>query len=693
MDRFRYSILLLLTDGRKTNTPVLKSGHNISRIVKTAQKFQRVNHFPGMVNIYRKGHLARVMAGMQSLSSGYYDFFPKTWLLPGDYILVQSYFASNPGSVLIVKPSCGAQGKGISLVMNAESIHPDQDSVVQTYVSSPFLLNGYKFDLRIYVLVLSCDPLRIYIFDEGLVRVCTTKYAQPNQYNIEIPFMHLTNYSVNKENPSFVQNNEEDNDDAKKQSLGWLWAHLSKLGHDTIAIWRGISDIIVKTLISIQPMLASSYDACKADPDNQSPFTCFEVLGFDILLTDKLEPLLLEVNHTPSFRTDSSLDMKIKCALITDTLRLLNVSAENRIKHQRFLAHKSQIRLYGEVFEEQKREPGVSKEASTICQWAAFIMHERANIRRFRLIYPTDEYINQPTKGKQDLYNHLLDLSSTLYYVGLGEQRLADTSSVRNKVNHYVTSLQAINMSGNDMLPSRILVVEDSVLQLRILMRELEGLGFNVDSAVTGREARKKLAHLPCRYDIVLVDIMIPGIDGIETIRHCREKLNMTIPIIALSSANDIDRAELDEAGATAFFVKPVKAMTMMDFVYSQSDKRTQKLRLLKPQSCCDSPQALMPSTSSPLARGRKTLVSYAKLSCEPDGENEGLVHIWIDGKTATDNSISKFAHSMNVVVPSAPQPQWPRSADECKPDILELTFLQHIRLQRLFIINEHGGH
>ena len=53
---------------------------------------------------------------------------------------------------------------------------------------------------------------------------------------------------------------------------------------------------------------------------------CFEILGFDIFINDKLRPSLLEVNHTPSFTTDTPLDSLIKKNLIRDTLKLMNVS-------------------------------------------------------------------------------------------------------------------------------------------------------------------------------------------------------------------------------------------------------------------------------------------------------------------------------------------------------------------------------
>ena len=62
----------------------------------------------------------------------------------------------------------------------------------------PHLLDGYKYDLRLYVLLSSLQPLRIFLFREGLVRVCTQKYA-PLEKNMGDVRMHLTNYAINKE--------------------------------------------------------------------------------------------------------------------------------------------------------------------------------------------------------------------------------------------------------------------------------------------------------------------------------------------------------------------------------------------------------------------------------------------------------------------------------------------------------------
>lgn len=57
---------------------------------------------------------------------------------------------------------------------------------------------------------------------------------------------------------------------------------------------------------------------------------CFEVLGFDVLLTGKGDPYLLEVNHTPSFTTDTPLDELIKKNLIRDSLVLMNINTTSK---------------------------------------------------------------------------------------------------------------------------------------------------------------------------------------------------------------------------------------------------------------------------------------------------------------------------------------------------------------------------
>lgn len=61
------------------------------------------------------------------------------------------------------------------------------------------MINGLKFDLRVYVLVTSFEPLRIYVYNEGLTRFASEPYQSPS-VSKDNKFAHLTNYSINKRN-------------------------------------------------------------------------------------------------------------------------------------------------------------------------------------------------------------------------------------------------------------------------------------------------------------------------------------------------------------------------------------------------------------------------------------------------------------------------------------------------------------
>lgn len=61
---------------------------------------------------------------------------------------------------------------------------------------------------------------------------------------------------------------------------------------------------------------------------------CFEILGFDIILDENLKPHLLEVNHSPSFTTDSQLDFNIKERVISEALNIMNISTRNKTEFE-----------------------------------------------------------------------------------------------------------------------------------------------------------------------------------------------------------------------------------------------------------------------------------------------------------------------------------------------------------------------
>ncbi|NXT75507.1 TTL13 polyglutamylase, partial [Zapornia atra] len=295
--------------------------------IRKMKRFQKINHFPGMMEICRKDSLARNLNRMLRLFPEEYNIFPHTWCLPADYGAFQAYRRQRKIVTFICKPHNCCQGRGIFITRNPKEIKCDKRITCQQYISKPFLIDGFKFDLRIYVLVTSCDPLRIFIYKEGLARFATKRYIDPNSTRKpDDACMHLTNYAINKRNENFIR------DDVKgsKRKLSTLLAWMSENNLNVAQLLEVIEDLVIKTLISAHPMVKHQYRSCF--PQHVTGSACFELLGFDILLDRKLKPWLLEVNHSPSLTTDSVLDREVKDALLCDTISLINVQACERRK-------------------------------------------------------------------------------------------------------------------------------------------------------------------------------------------------------------------------------------------------------------------------------------------------------------------------------------------------------------------------
>jgi tubulin polyglutamylase TTLL6/13 len=155
---------------------------------------------------------------------------------------------------------------------------------VQRYIANPYLLDGLKFDLRLYVVVTSCSPLTIFWHKAGLARFATLPYSLPVKTNKDMSQnVHLTNYAVNKDSEHFKISDEDIQAGvSSKRTLETVYARLEKDGVDIALLKLKIADLIIKTLISIQPDLLHSYRMCQ--PNDRTFNMCFEILGFDVLI-------------------------------------------------------------------------------------------------------------------------------------------------------------------------------------------------------------------------------------------------------------------------------------------------------------------------------------------------------------------------------------------------------------------------
>ena len=304
-------------------------------------EYQKINHFPQSYEITRKDRLCFNIVRLQErFGKNAFDFCPDTYILPDEFGDFYNHYQKlkqheSKKNVWIVKPANACQGRGIYIVDDINDVNVDETSVISKYITNPLLINGHKFDLRIYVVITGYEPLRIYIFQEGLARFASETYTQ--KINKQNKYMHLTNYSINKKNDRFIQNeNTEQDDFGYKWSLGAFCKHLEQVGIDMNLLWSRIYDVIIKTILC-----GENYVQAAMKKNGTHRTNCFELLGFDVLIDSDLKPWLIEVNLSSSMATESPLDMSIKSNLICDMFNLIGIKrfdrkkeSINKIKHR-----------------------------------------------------------------------------------------------------------------------------------------------------------------------------------------------------------------------------------------------------------------------------------------------------------------------------------------------------------------------
>ncbi|CAF3839944.1 unnamed protein product [Adineta steineri] len=287
---------------------------------KAIREYQKINHFPGSFQIGRKDRLWRNLSHMQAVHSRReFDFVPQTFVLPADFLLFKRVFdevSDTKESKWIIKPPASARGQGIRVISKMEQVPKKRAVVVQKYIANPYLINGHKFDLRLYVYVPSHDPLRIYLFDDGLTRFASRKYSTSVK-SLSDRFMHLTNYSINRYNSEYKSNNDSTACAGHKWSLKALWAYLKKRDVDVADVIERIKDLVIKTIIS-----ADSYVNVLTKANVRRKFSVHELFGFDVILDEQCKPYIVEVNISPSLHSNSPLDMNVKGSMISDLLNL-----------------------------------------------------------------------------------------------------------------------------------------------------------------------------------------------------------------------------------------------------------------------------------------------------------------------------------------------------------------------------------
>jgi hypothetical protein len=208
--------------------------HLRSNVFKTMKKFQKINLFPRSFECTRKDSLATNLNAMvETHGKRHFGFVPECYVWPRerDAVIRAIEKGMSKKQAWILKPAGSSQGRGVFIITRISQLpsegagaNHDDNWVVERYINNPLLFDGKKFDLRLYVCVTSFHPLRIYIHEEGLVRLATEPYTNDNYSE---SFVHLTNYAINKKNENYIasqkqrhNDNGNGNDDSSVENEG-----------------------------------------------------------------------------------------------------------------------------------------------------------------------------------------------------------------------------------------------------------------------------------------------------------------------------------------------------------------------------------------------------------------------------------------------------------------------------------------
>ena len=323
--------------------------------------WQKVNHYPDSKQLTRKDLLKKnierytnlILHGKKICHE--FEIIPHTFILPHEYTSFVQVFTSiestkkgnnNNSShhhhhglqnFWILKPIGMSRGRGISLVKDLSQITYSQQSIIQRYIERPLCLQGYKFDLRLYILVTSFKPLEAFIYKDGFARISTHTYSTDPNLTDDL-FIHLTNSSIqhknldgiNKQGP--LANTEDDNTDTGGSKISLqgsygLWSRLMEYQIDIEALWKSICILVLKSLVIVDDKMSNH--PC-----------CFEMFGYDVLIDQDLRPWLIEVNASPSLGRLNPLDKRVKEMMIHDIINILDPAPYDRVMIVKILEKK-----------------------------------------------------------------------------------------------------------------------------------------------------------------------------------------------------------------------------------------------------------------------------------------------------------------------------------------------------------------
>ncbi|XP_053688169.1 probable tubulin polyglutamylase ttll-15 [Sabethes cyaneus] len=238
---------------------------------------QLVNHFPGSGYITNK----------VDLSTTDIRYVPKAFKLPSETKEFKGFALKNPTKMFVQKNN---QHRHIQIKKLEEIDFGNNETFIQEFIDNPLLVDGYKFDIGVYTVITSVDPLRVYIYKgDALFRYCPVKYYPFDADNVDKYIVgddYLPSWEVPALKPFYTKLGF-----GMKESFD---AYLRSVGRDPTTIWEQVEDAIRLAILSKESLLANIL------PRYASKRNFFEMMRFDLVVDNTLRVFLMEANMSPN---------------------------------------------------------------------------------------------------------------------------------------------------------------------------------------------------------------------------------------------------------------------------------------------------------------------------------------------------------------------------------------------------------
>ena len=300
------------------------------------QDGQTVNTFPG---IYEETNdkINFCLHVRNAFPQSLHEFFMPCFLLgdENDRSAIRSLLSQASELRFLAKPATGSGGRGLQLLDAHSLLRPCATGhcapntapfpYAQLYLPNPMLIDGHKFDLRVYALVTDFEPVtKIWLHLDGFARLSTVPYSNPAAANktgvlsyVGDLAPHVTNVHYQRNLPGYREprsrHGRRDRCSSSTRGLECIWDQFESFD----AAWEDLKYAVGRTLLSARAPITSR-GSCRS---------CYQIFGVDVLVRENGEFFVVEVNSSPSIEKSNPLaDGNVLAQVYRDTWRMVGVS-------------------------------------------------------------------------------------------------------------------------------------------------------------------------------------------------------------------------------------------------------------------------------------------------------------------------------------------------------------------------------